>query len=127
MKEGVAALGINRTHPGRYDRVAGNGERQAVDDHATELLALHVYPLPKGRRTEQNRMWCEAELLEQNAFGRVTLQEHRKFELPQQTLIYVIHLGVTGEQDECSSAGDLQQPPDAIGSARGKLWRTRVG
>src|SRR6266478_1089845 len=47
LKKGIAAVGIDGLHSRRDYGVAGHGEWQAVDDHATELLALHVYALPE--------------------------------------------------------------------------------
>src|ERR1700730_16945509 len=47
LEESIAAIRVDGFDPRRYHRIAGDGERQAVDDHATQLLALHVHALPE--------------------------------------------------------------------------------
>src|SRR5580698_10213073 len=45
--ESVAALLLDRSHARLHHRIAGDRERQFVDDHATQLLAWHIYTLPE--------------------------------------------------------------------------------
>ncbi len=47
LEEGIAALFIDGFDPRSHDGIVGDRERQPIDDDATELLALHVNPLPK--------------------------------------------------------------------------------
>jgi hypothetical protein len=49
LKERIPTLGINRFHPRRNYGITRRRKRQPVDDHATELLSLHVHSLPKRR------------------------------------------------------------------------------
>src|SRR5262245_64071585 len=56
LAERVAASRADGVDAGRRDRIAGRGERQLVDDHATERLADDVDALPEARRGEQHRM-----------------------------------------------------------------------
>jgi hypothetical protein len=52
IKECISALGINRFHSRRDDWIARHRERKAVNDYATQLLALYVDTLPEGGRSE---------------------------------------------------------------------------
>src|SRR5271154_1911781 len=45
--ERIAPILANRVHARRHHRVSGNRERQAINDDATQLLTLHVDPLPE--------------------------------------------------------------------------------
>src|SRR5580704_4829647 len=47
LKKSIPAIGIDRLHPRRHHRIAGHSKWQAVNDHATQLLALHVHTLPE--------------------------------------------------------------------------------
>ena len=47
VEEGTAAGFFDGAHTGLDDRVGGNGEREAVNDDATEGFALDVDALPK--------------------------------------------------------------------------------
>jgi hypothetical protein len=114
LKKRVAAIGVNRFHPRGHDRIAGDRKRQAIDDHATQLLALHVHALPEGRSGKQDGIWREPKLLEQRALRRITLPQQRELQLAQQSLVDVIHLRVTGEEDEGAPAGNFQQLANAL-------------
>src|SRR5258705_12744773 len=76
LEERIATARVNRLYSRRYYRVAGHGEREPVDDDATELLALHVHSLPEGRRSKKHGMGREAKLLEQCGLRRVSLLQH---------------------------------------------------
>src|SRR5208337_1756582 len=54
FEEGIAAVFVNRLDARGHYRIVRHGKRQLVDDDATQLLALHVNPLPEGRRREQH-------------------------------------------------------------------------
>src|SRR6266704_92640 len=73
-----------------------------------QLLALHVHSLPKRRCCEQNGVRREAEFLEQRGFRRIALQEHGEFQLSEKALVNLVHLRITGEEDEGPTARDLQ-------------------
>ena len=47
FEEGVAAARIDGLDPSRDYRIAGHGKGQAIDNHAAQLLALHVHALPE--------------------------------------------------------------------------------
>ena len=48
LEKGIAAVRINRLDPRRDYGIAGHRKGQAVDDHATQLLTLHIHALPEG-------------------------------------------------------------------------------
>ena len=71
VEEGFAAGGFDGGHAGFDDGVGGDGEGEAVDDDAGELLALDVDALPEGGGAEEDGVGGVSELLEQDvARGR---------------------------------------------------------
>src|SRR5260370_43231 len=54
--------------------IAGHRERKLVNNHAAQLLALHVHALPERRGRKEHAMGCAAELLEQRVARAGTLQ-----------------------------------------------------
>src|ERR1039458_9229101 len=61
FEESVAAASIDGFHPSRNHRIARNGKRQAIDDHAAQLFALHVHALPERRCREEHRIGIPAD------------------------------------------------------------------
>ncbi len=114
LKERIATLAIDCFHTRSHDRIARNCERQPVDDHATELLTLHVYTLPEGRCREQDSIRRKAKLLEQSALRGITLTQHWKLDFSQKPLINVIHLRVAGKKYKGPATGDFEQPANAV-------------
>ena len=47
LEEGISTLFVNGPDSRGHHGIIGYGERQLVNDDATELLALHVNPLPE--------------------------------------------------------------------------------
>ncbi len=130
VEERVAAVFINRADARGHHRIVRHGERQPVNDDATELFALHVHTLPERRGGEQHGVRGKAKLIEQRAARRRALQQHGKFELAQQAVVQVAHLRVAGEEAEGAPARDLQQFADACRRARaavGRAWIGQVG
>src|SRR5579884_3821971 len=52
--ERVAPIGGNRRDTSSNHGIVWDGKRQAVDDHAAKLLALHIHSLPERRSSKQN-------------------------------------------------------------------------
>ena len=75
LKECVAAVGVDCFHASGDDRIAGNREGQAVDDDATQLLALYVDSLPQRRGGEQDGVRREAELFQEGILRSVSLYQ----------------------------------------------------
>src|SRR5207302_10297242 len=99
---------------------------QAVRDPESQLLALHDHSMPTRRCWEQNGVRSEAEFLEQRGFRGIALQEHGEVQLSEEALVNLVHLRITGEEDESPAACDLQEAADAIGGFGGELRRTRI-
>src|SRR4029079_19674699 len=127
LKEGVAAAGFDCLDPRCNHGIGGDCERKAVDDHAAELLALNIHPLPEGRGRNQHTMGRGAEFFKERTLWGVALQEHGKFHLAEQALIYVPHLGIAGEQHKSAAARDLQEPADSFCGLESKLRRAGFG
>ena len=47
LKKRIAPVGVDSFNSRGYHRVAGHCKRQAIDDHAAQLFALHIHPLPE--------------------------------------------------------------------------------
>ena len=114
-KKGLTAGGFNGGHAGLDDGVCGDGEGEAVDDDAGELLALHVYALPEGAGGEEDGVGSGAELLQQNVPGGGALEEQGVGELLQHALVEGAHLGVAGEEAEGAALGDFKHAAHALG------------
>ena len=127
MEKGIASLFIDGADPGCDYWIAGDGEGQAINNHATKLLTLHVHALPERRGREEHSIGSEAEFLKQHAFGCVALQEHGEFQFSQEALVNVVHLGIAGEQDKSTPTRNFQQSSDAFCGAGRELGRARVG
>ena len=56
IHEGIAAGAIDALDARRQHRVVGRVERQPVDHHHRELLALHVHALPERLRADEDRV-----------------------------------------------------------------------
>jgi len=69
VEEGLAAEGFDGLHAGFDDGVGGDGEGEAVDDDAGELLALDVYALPEGAGAEENGIGGVSKLLQKHMAG----------------------------------------------------------
>ena len=76
VEEGLPAIGFDGVHAGLDDGVGGDGEGEAVDDDAGELLALYVDALPKAGRAKEDGVGGVAELLQQDvAWGGAVEQQ----------------------------------------------------
>ena len=122
----VAALGVDGADARRHHRVVGHRKGQPVNDHATELLALHIHSLPERCCGQQHRVRREAELFQQGAARRRPLQQQRIFDGAKQALVDFAHLRVAGEQAKRPALRDLQDLADALGRPRGKLRGARI-
>src|SRR5262249_45227419 len=94
VEEGVAAVFVDGFDAGSDYRITRHGEGQAVDDHAAELLALHVNALPEGRGGEEHGVRGDAELLKQRGLWGIPLQEHGEVEDAEKAMVDVVHLRV---------------------------------
>ena len=114
VEEGFAAGGFDGGHAGLDDGVRGDGEGEAVDDDAGELLALNIDALPEGAGGEEDGVGGVAELLEQDVARGGALQEERVRKLLQHALVDGTHLGVGGEEAEGAAFSDLEHAADAL-------------
>ena len=69
------------------DGVGGDGEGEAVDDDAAELLALHVDSLPEGGGAEEDGVGGVAELLQQDVARGGAVEEQRVGEFGEEALV----------------------------------------
>src|SRR5208283_2915085 len=127
IAEGIAAGAIDRLHARRHNRVARHRERQPVDNHTTQLLALHVHTLPERRGSEQHRVRCEPKLLKQRGFWRVSLLEHGEINDAEKLVVDIVHLRVAGEEHEGAAARDLEEPTHHASGLRCELRSARIG
>src|SRR5260370_19610786 len=123
IEESVSSFGVNGANTRGHYRVIGDGKGQPVNNHAAQLLTLHIYPLPKRRGCEQDGIRREAKFFQQSAALLPALNQHGEFQLSQQAVVDLMHLGVAGEKTKGAPSGNFQQPPDAFGSPRNKLRR----
>ena len=129
VEEGTAAGFLDGAHAGLDDGVGGNGERQAIDDDATEGFALHVDSLPEAGGAEEDGVGGGTEFLEESFSRSGAVEEKRKIEDGKKALVEGAHLGVAGEEAEGAAAGDSQDTLDG-GSGRGdevRIARIRHG
>src|SRR6202165_6149992 len=61
----VAAAGAEMLDARAHQRIVWRGERQLLDDHQAQRLALHVHALPDARRAEPHAVALGAEFLQQ--------------------------------------------------------------
>ncbi len=115
------------SHAGFDDRIGRDGEGQAVDDDAAELLALHVDSLPEAGCAEEDGVGGLAELLEQHVARRGAVEQQRIGQLGQQALVDLAHLRVAGEEAEGAAFGDLEHAANAFGGLLGKVRLARIG
>ena len=127
VEEGLAAEGFDGVHAGLDDGVGGDGEGEAVDDDAGELLALDVDSLPEGGGAEEDGVGGVAELLQQDVARGGAVEEERVGELGEEALVDVAHLRVAGEEAEGAALGDLEDAADALGGFVGEVGLARVG
>src|SRR5207244_1684674 len=73
----IAARLAHAADAGLDHGVAGNRERQAVDDDAAQLVARHVDTLPERGRREEDTVGRGAEFVEQRAAGARALDQSR--------------------------------------------------
>ena len=90
------------------------------------MFALYIHSLPE-RRVANSTAWGSTGTLRAARLGRIALQKHRKLEFAQPTMVDLPHLRVAGKQHKGSTAGDLEQPPDAVRSLRRELRCARIG
>ncbi len=69
------------------DGIGRDGEGQAVDDDAAELLALHVDSLPEAGGAEEDGVGRVAELLQQDVARRGAVQQQRIGQFGEQALV----------------------------------------
>ncbi len=110
--EGVAALGVDRLDARGRNRIARRGERQLVDDHAAQLFADDIDPLPERRGRKQHRVRRRSELREQCAARRRALDDHRVWQIRLDEVADRAQHGVAREQHECAALGPDQQVAD---------------
>ena len=96
----IAALFSNALDPGFHHRVAGNRERQLVDDNAAQLVALHVHALPKRRGREQHAVRRGAKFIQQRAARAGALHQRWVVDFERHAIIDHAHLLIAGEQHE---------------------------
>jgi len=80
VEKRAAAGFFNGAHAGLDDGVGGNGERETVDDDATEGFSLDVDSLPKTRGAEENRVGGGAKFLEEGLARGCAVKQQRKIE-----------------------------------------------
>jgi hypothetical protein len=127
VEEGVASGGGDGVHARLYDGVGGDGEGQAIDDDAAELLALYVYALPEAGRAEEDGAGGVAELFEQNVARGGSLEEQWVGEFGGKALVSGAHLRIAGEQAEGAAAGDLEDAAGALGRLDEEIGFAGVG
>ena len=114
-------------HAGFDYGVGGDGEGEAVDDDAGELLALDVYSLPEGGGAEEDGVGGVAELLEEDVAGGGAVEEQGVGEFGEEAVVDLAHLFVAGEEAEGSAVGDLEDAADAFGGFELEVGLARVG
>src|SRR5947209_1258040 len=87
LVERIAAVLINGLDACRYYGIVRDREREPVDDHAAQLLALHIYSLPERSGSEQHRVRCGAKFFQQCALGRTALQQYWVLEFPEKPVM----------------------------------------
>src|SRR2546429_6890589 len=98
--EARAALILDLPLARSHNWIAGNGERQLIDDHTRQLRATHVNALPEARRREQHRIRRRSKLFQQLTLGRAALNKARIIDLRSYALIQLIHAGVAGRKNK---------------------------
>src|SRR5271165_402593 len=126
LEERIAAVLVDGLDARRHHWIIRHRKRQPVDDHAAQLLSLHVHPLPERRGRKQHAIRRHAELLQQRILGRAALQKHGKLQLAQQPLVKLVHERVAGEQAERPPAANLQQLPHSLRGLFHELRLARV-
>jgi len=84
IHERVAARPGDRFETRLDQRLIGYGKRQLHDDHVSQLLPLHVDPLPEAGRAEEDGVFERTEAIQQDLPRRVlALHEQRITEVVQ--------------------------------------------
>src|SRR5579863_3260425 len=125
--EGVAAIVLEGADARGDDRIAGNGERQFINDDAGKLRAGNVHALPETGGGEEDGVGGGLEAFEENGAGRSALQERGKSDAASDALVDIFHLRVAGEEAKGAAFGDLEKADDFVGGASGKILVAHVG
>jgi hypothetical protein len=105
--------------------VGRDGEGEAVDDDAGELLALHVDSLPEAGCAEEDGVGSVAELLEQDMARGRAMQEQRVRGAAGEAFVQSRICAVAGEEAEGAALGYFKHAADAFGGARGEVGIAR--
>ena len=114
VEEGFAAGGFDGVHAGLDDGVGGDGEGEAVDDDAGELVPLDVDTLPEGGGAEEDGVRGVAELLEKDVARGGAVEQERIGELLQHAVVKQAHLGVRGKKTEGAALRDFEDASHAL-------------
>lgn len=87
VEEGTAARFLDGAHAGLDDGIGGNGERQAINDDATEGFALNVDSLPEAGGAEEDRVGGGAEFFEESLARSRAVEKQRKIEDGEKPLV----------------------------------------
>src|SRR5581483_8786785 len=127
IKERVPTLFPNVANARFHDRVAGDGEGQAVDDHAAQLFTGYVDTLPEGAGCTEHTVGRAAEFVEQRIARPCALQEGRILKLQRYPVINEPHLLNAGKEHESSSAAQTENPDYFFGGQLGERRIARIG
>src|SRR4030095_3694179 len=86
----------------------GHGERQFVDDHAAQLLALDIHTLPETARGKQDGVRSAAKFFQQSALAFFSLEQHRKTQPALEGSINLLHLSITGKKHKGATPARIE-------------------
>ena len=111
-------------------RIVGRGERQLLDDHQPQRVALDVHALPEAGGAEQHGVARFAETAQQLFARRLALHQQRKVaELGPavaQQLRRALQRAMAGEQHEGAAGGRLDERHRHVDHGAGVRRRGRI-